>query len=73
MTLKQETWVCVAVLAVGAILVFFVEWLGALFLIAGFILDIAWIKCPTCGTWVGRYPGEYCRNCGEKLPWNEKK
>ena len=26
MTLRQKTWVCIAVLAAGAILVFFVEW-----------------------------------------------
>ena len=73
MTLKQKTWVCVAVLAAGAILVFFVEWLGGLRLAAGLILDVTWIKCPHCGAWVGKYPGEYCRNCGAKLPWNETK
>ena len=73
MTLKQKTWVCIAVLAAGAILVFFVEWLGGLLLAAGLILDVAWIKCPHCGAWVGKYPGEYCRNCGAKLPWNETK
>lgn len=73
MTLKQKTWVCIAVLAAGAILVFFVEWLGGLLLAAGLILDITWIKCPHCGAWVGKYPGKYCSSCGAKLPWNETK
>ena len=73
MTLRQKTWVCIAVLAAGAILVFFVEWLGGLLLAAGLILDVTWIKGPHCGAWVGKYPGKYCSSCGAKLPWNETK
>lgn len=70
MTLKQKPWICAAALAAGAVLIFFVEWLGGLLMVTGG--DIAWIKCPACGTWVERYPGEYCGSYGAKLPGNRK-
>ena len=71
MTLRQKMRLLIAVLAAGAILVFFVEWLGGLLLAAGLVLDVVWIRCPHCGTWLGKYPGEYCSSCGEKIPWKE--
>ena len=71
MTLKQKPWICAAALAAGAVLIFFVEWLGRAF--DGHRGDIAWISnAPACGTWVGRYPGEYCGSYGAKLPGNRK-
>ena len=35
MTLKQKPWICAAALAAGAVLIFFVEWLGGLLMVTG--------------------------------------
>ena len=33
--LKQKPWICAAALAAGAVLIFFVEWLGGLLMVTG--------------------------------------
>ena len=35
MMLKQKPWICAAALAAGAVLIFFVEWLGGLLMVTG--------------------------------------
>ena len=35
MMLKQKPWICAAALAAGAVLIFFVEWLGVLLMVTG--------------------------------------
>ena len=39
----------------------------------GTVLHLKLLRCPACGAWLGRYPGEYCRDCGKKIPWSQKK
>ena len=50
-----------------------VVYLGLAAIMAGGVLNIWLLRCPHCGVWLGRYPGEYCRACGTKIPWSEKK
>lgn len=38
----------------------------------GLALNILWIRCPHCGCLLGRYSGEFCVMCGEKIDWHEK-
>ena len=70
MSLKQKSWTAAAVIGIGIVLVFVTKVLGVLAILTGFILDIALVKCPHCGTWLGKYPGDHCKNCGEKIDWN---
>ena len=72
MSLRQKNWAVIAVMAVGISLLFFTDVIGLLIIAAGFLLGITLIKCPHCGTWLGKYPGEYCKNCGEKIDWDKK-
>ena len=82
MSLHKRQWLCVGVMAVGIFLVFLanaasnarqvLSGLGCFVIVAGLILHVAWVRCPHCNTWVGKYPGEFCKNCGKELPWDEK-
>ena len=72
MSLRQKSWTVVTVIAVGIILLFFTDVIGLLVIAAGFLTGIILIKCPHCGVWLGKYPGEYCKNCGEKINWDKK-
>ena len=47
--------------------------LGFAVMIVGAVLNFRLLRCPDCGAWLGRYPGEHCRHCGAKIPWSEKK
>lgn len=38
----------------------------------GLALNILWVRCPHCGCLLGRYSGEFCVMCGEKIDWNAK-
>lgn len=71
MSLRQKQWLSAGVIAVGIVLMLLTggdELLGAagvLLVILGLVLNVVLVKCPSCGTWLGKYPGEYCKNCGE--------
>lgn len=78
MSLKQKNWVRIGVLAVGLIAAIAKHgtWLGGIgfmLILVGLALDVAWMRCPRCGIWLGRYPGEYCKNCGKKVDYQEKR
>jgi len=41
---------------------------GALLLIAGFVVMLAFCRCPHCGIYLGRNTNaSFCPHCGEKL------
>lgn len=40
--------------------------------VAGIILNFVWWRCPSCGGWLGRDRGEYCRHCGKKIDYDAK-
>ena len=81
-SLHKKQWLCVGVMAVGIFLVLLASAasnarqglavLGCVVSGAGLILQVRLVRCPHCGTWVGKYPGEFCKNCGKELPWDEK-
>ena len=83
MTLNKKQWLCVGVMAVGLFLALLsksspgdtrvgLAILGCLTIGAGLVLEVLLVRCPHCNTWIGRYPGEFCKNCGKELPWDEK-
>jgi len=82
MTLHQKNWLCVGVIAVGIFLFLLasnalnargaLSVLAALVVFAGLLLHMKLVRCPHCGEWVGKHPGEYCKHCGKALHWNEK-
>ena len=38
----------------------------------GLALNLILVRCPHCGCMLGRYSGEFCVMCGEKIDWHEK-
>ncbi len=42
--------------------------LGFAVMIVGTVLNFRLLRCLGCGAWLGRYPGEYCCDCGAKIP-----
>lgn len=78
MTLQQKQWLILLVTVVSLILMLWhptigVMIVGLVLLWAAIILTLVWLRCPECGKWLGRDPGDYCKMCGAKIPWNEKK
>lgn len=78
MTLRQKQRMILLVTVVSLILMLWhptmeVVIAGLILLLAASILMLVWMRCPECGAWFGQYPGDYCKNCGAKIPWNEKK
>ncbi len=76
MSLDQKNWLIVAVLAAGIIFAIagyrgILEGFGFFLLVVGLVLDIALIRCPKCGVWLGKYSGDYCKNCGAKIEWKK--
>ena len=78
MSLRQKQILDLLIVGLGLLLVFL--WpegpglaVGLLVLVAGLILNVVWIRCPECGTWLGKAPGDYCHLCGAKLNWKEKR
>jgi len=76
MSLNQKMWLNIAVLAVGLFFTIagykgILEGVGLFLLMVGFILNIFLIRCPKCGAWLGKYPGDYCKNCGGKIEWKK--
>lgn len=45
---------------------------GVVLLVAVLILNLMWMRCPKCGKWLGRDPGNFCKTCGAQIPWDEK-
>ena len=78
MTLRQKQWLILAVTVVSLILMLWhpnvgVMAAGIVLLLGAGILNLIWMRCPQCGAWFGKYPGDYCQCCGIKILWNEKK
>ncbi len=78
MTLRQKQWMLLLFLLAGLLLLLLYPemWgkiLGLLLFFGAGILQPIWMRCPSCGMHLGRYPGDYCKLCGAKIPWNEKK
>ena len=80
MSLKRKQYVVLMLMGIGLVLIMtgavkawgFIEGAGFLMMLSGFAADFALLRCPRCGIWLGKYPGEYCGNCGEKIDWNQK-
>ena len=78
MTLRQKQGVILLLMVFGLVLALWhpnvvVMAMGVVLLLAAAILYLLWMRCPECGAWFGKYPGDYCKDCGAKIPWNEKK
>lgn len=78
MTLRQKQWVMLFTAVAGMILAliragFALTLLGVALILGAGVLNLIWMRCPQCGMWLGQYPGDYCKSCGDKIPWNEKK
>lgn len=77
LTLRQKIYIIMAEGIVSLIVLVLseisdVDWLaflGLLGITVMFVLDFIWLRCPHCGEWLGEYPGDYCKSCGEKLDW----
>ena len=81
MPMQKKQRIIIIVLAAGILLALWGAsagrgWMMALGvggIMAGLVLDVVLLRCPHCGAWLGRYPGEYCRSCGGKIPWKDEK
>ena len=80
MSLRQKQYVVLVLLGIGLVLIMtgavkawrVMEGAGFLVMLSGFAADFALLRCPGCGVWLGKYPGEYCKSCGERIHWNQK-
>ena len=82
MNLNQKMWLCIGVIAGGIVLAFLaggadrgrqaLMLLSCLVIAMGLLLEVRLLRCPHCDTWIGKHPGEFCKNCGKALPWKEK-
>ena len=82
MTLKQKNWLCIGAMLMGAFLFLMASRalnaeklltsLACLLVMGGLLLHMLLVRCPHCRTWVGRYPGNFCRHCGKSLEWDRK-
>lgn len=80
--MNQKNWLCVGIMTAGVLLFMLaagannarqgISLLAALVVFAGLLLHMRLIRCPHCGEWVGKHPGEHCKHCGKELPWDEK-
>ena len=81
MSLLGKTLLVVGVSFVGIALTFLgikLDWIqmvgfGLVGIAVGTVLHLRLLRCPVCGAWLGRYPGEHCRDCGKQIPWSQKK
>ncbi len=81
MTLNQKKWLVVALLFAGLICITatlmgagnILQVLGTILLFTSLVLHFALLRCPECGIWLGRYPGDYCKICGAKIEWKKGK
>ena len=77
MTLAQKKLVALGFLVAALLAAIFAkgEVLGKLWIalvLMGLALNLLWVRCPNCGCLLGRYSGEFCVMCGEKIDWNAK-
>ena len=81
MPMQKKQRIIIIVLAAGILLALWgasagrglMTSLGVGGIMAGLVLDVVLLRCPHCGAWLSRYPGEYCRSCGGKIPWKDEK
>lgn len=79
LTLRQKNYVTVAVFAAGLLLMLLCDE-SMLFLLLGVAvglgavaLNVAWWRCPHCGSSLGRSYGEYCSHCGKVIDYDAKR
>ena len=75
--LKKKTYYLIALLGAGILLAILgaakdaglIKGLGFLLIVGGLIAHVAWIRCPFCGGYLGRYfgSGMHCPHCGKKI------
>ena len=78
MSLWGKQWLVAAVVGMGILLAIvqngrLLGGVGFFLIVAGLVMDVILIRCPKCGTWLGKYPGGYCSNCGTKIDWKRGK
>ena len=79
LSLHNRQWVVCAILIVTIVLavagevekIGLLKVLGVAGIIVGLIADVRLLRCPHCDTWLGRYPGKHCGNCGAEIRWKE--
>lgn len=77
MTLRQK-WRFTEILAIIGLIVLLMSAVIGLIMpsivlmVLAMILNLVWLRCPECGKWLGRDPGNFCKSCGTQIPWDEK-
>lgn len=76
MSLRGKQYLSLAVMAAGFLMVWmFRGWLsvlGVFAALAGMVLGLLALRCPSCGSPLWPHPGQFCRHCGAKIEWNKK-
>lgn len=80
MSLRQKSRILIGILAAGLCIGLagaFTEIdlmcaLGILVIFAVLPASYMWMRCLHCGAWLGRDSGRYCKDCGEKIDWDQK-
>ena len=72
MSLRKKQYLIIAVIGVGLLLAIiqqgqFLGGAGIFLIVVGLVMDVLLLRCPKCGTWLGKYLGEYCSNGGAKI------
>ena len=82
MTLRQKQLLSFGLLAAALALMVlssFVEgvpqslgMVGVVLALLGLLANYWLVRCPNCHAWLGRFPGEFCETCDEKVDYNAK-
>lgn len=77
MSLRKKQFLIIAVIGVGLLLAIiqhghFLGGAGIFLIVAGLVMDVLLLRCPKFGIWLGKYPGDYCSNCGAKINWKKE-
>lgn len=76
MSLRGKQYLSLAVMAAGFLMIaIFRDWLSALgvfVVLAGIVLALRLLRCPTCGAPLWPHPGQFCKRCGAKIEWDKK-
>lgn len=77
MSLKQKRTLSIVVMVIGIVPMMFgvgsggerqiLFWIGMAVFFVGIGINVLLVRCPHCGAWLGRYPGENCATCGKKI------